>query len=96
MPVYEYECEGCRKILEIQQRMADRPLEVCPECGGVVRKLISRSSFQLKGSGWYNDGYSGTSNEKCPSADSSSSGPEAGSAPPCQSGGDCSHCPAAN
>ena len=61
MPVYEYECSGCKKVFEIQQRIADAPLNVCPECGASVRKLISRSSFQLKGSGWYSDGYSNCS-----------------------------------
>ena len=61
MPVYEYECSGCKKIFEIQQRIADAPLAVCPECGAPVRKMISRSSFQLKGGGWYSDGYSSCS-----------------------------------
>ncbi|MGE4560224.1 MAG: FmdB family zinc ribbon protein, partial [Desulfobulbus sp.] len=61
MPVYEYECSGCKKVFEIQQHIADAPLKVCPECGAPVRKLISMSSFQLKGSGWYSDGYSSCS-----------------------------------
>lgn len=93
MPVYEYECGGCEKVFEVQQRMADGPLTACPECGGAVRKLISMSSFQLKGSGWYNDGYSGRSNGKdgaaCPAA-----GKTVEATPPC-GGGACSHCPAA-
>jgi len=92
MPVYEYECKGCRKIFEIQQRIADAPVSVCPECGGGVRKLISMSSFQLKGGGWYTDGYSNGGNGKgsSPCADSSA-------APSCPGGGgSCCHCPAAS
>ncbi len=57
MPVYEYECTDCRKVFEIQQKMSDAPLTVCPECEGAVKKLMSMSSFQLKGGGWYADGY---------------------------------------
>ena len=60
MPVYEYECKACEKVFEIQQKMADAPLTKCPECDGPITKLMSMSSFQLKGGGWYADGYSST------------------------------------
>ena len=63
MPIYEYECKSCENVFEVQQRMTDDPLEACPECKGEVKKLISASSFQLKGGGWYADGYSGASND---------------------------------
>lgn len=93
MPVYEYECGRCIKVFEIQQRIADAPLAVCPDCGGEVRKLISRSSFQLKGGGWYSDGYSCGSTGK--SGDSAPSGGDVASTPPCQGGsGSCCQCPA--
>lgn len=62
MPIYEYECEQCHEITEAWQHLADEPLTTCQECGGELRKLISRSSFQLKGGGWYADGYSNTNN----------------------------------
>lgn len=88
MPVYEYECGACRKIFEVQQKMADAPLTQCPECEGSVRKLMSRSSFQLKGGGWYADGYASSS------GGSSATPPAAPS--PCQSGGSCANCPAAS
>ncbi|MBV5317583.1 MAG: zinc ribbon domain-containing protein [Desulfobulbaceae bacterium] len=94
MPVYEYECGGCEKVFEVQQRIADGPLTACPVCGGEVRKLISMSSFQLKGSGWYNDGYSGRSNDKAAPCETVSAVKDAGVTPPC-GGGACSHCPAA-
>ena len=64
MPVYEYECGGCNKVFEVQQRIADKPLTVCTECGGALRKLISMTSFQLKGGGWYTDGYSSPTSGK--------------------------------
>ena len=62
MPIYEYECNSCKKVIEITQRISDAPLSECPDCSGSVRKLISVSSFQLKGGGWYADGYNGSSN----------------------------------
>jgi putative FmdB family regulatory protein len=58
MPIYEYECTSCCNVFEIFQRMTEDPLTVCPDCSGPVKKLMSRSSFQLKGGGWYSDGYS--------------------------------------
>lgn len=58
MPIYEYECTSCCATFEVFQRMTESPLKVCPECAGTVKKLVSKSSFQLKGSGWYADGYS--------------------------------------
>jgi putative FmdB family regulatory protein len=57
MPLYEYECATCQKVHEVMQKFADAPLTECPECKGPVAKLISRSSFALKGSGWYTSDY---------------------------------------
>ena len=85
MPVYEYECPACEKIIEVQQRMADDPLTQCPECDGPVKKIMSRSSFQLKGGGWYADGYS-SAKGKTDTKKESSPTP---SKPPCKSGGSC-------
>jgi len=53
MPVYEYECETCGKHFEVWQKITEAPLNKCEACGGKLRKLISQSSFVLKGSGWY-------------------------------------------
>lgn len=53
MPVYEYGCMKCGKTHEIMQKFNDAPLAVCPDCGGEVKKLISNTSFILKGTGWY-------------------------------------------
>ncbi len=53
MPIYEYECDNCGKQSEVIQKFNDEPLISCPECGGHLHKLISHSSFVLKGTGWY-------------------------------------------
>ena len=51
MPIYEYECKNCKKVHEVQQKMVDAPLKECPDCGKEVQKIISASSFALKGTG---------------------------------------------
>ncbi len=53
MPIYEYRCGTCENKFEVMQKFSDAPVASCPKCGGSVRKLISNSSFHLKGSGWY-------------------------------------------
>jgi len=64
MPIYEYECEECHEVLEVSQSISESPKTTCPACSGPLKKLISMSSFQLKGGGWYSDGYNGPSNAK--------------------------------
>jgi putative FmdB family regulatory protein len=60
MPIYEYKCGDCGHVHEVITTLAERDTPPpCPECkSGEVRRLISRSSFALKGGGWYKDGYS--------------------------------------
>lgn len=58
MPLYEYVCKKCNKPFEIMQKMSESGNAKCPGCGGRGEKQISASGFQLKGSGWYKDGYS--------------------------------------
>lgn len=58
MPSYEYHCSNCGHDAEIFQKIAEAPLKSCPECGkDTFERLISQSSFALRGSGWYADGY---------------------------------------
>ncbi len=52
MPIYEYSCDKCG-VVEVLQRITDAPIKRCPNCGGKVERLLSKSSFILKGSGWY-------------------------------------------
>jgi putative FmdB family regulatory protein len=61
MPIYEYECADCGKIDEVLQKFSDKPLKKCRSCSGKVHKLISQSSFHLKGTGWYVTDYAGGS-----------------------------------
>lgn len=53
MPIYEYECTKCGEITEVWQKFSDPPITRCEKCSGKVRKLISQSTFHLKGTGWY-------------------------------------------
>ena len=53
MPIYEYECTKCGHQTEIWQKISDPDLAKCEKCKGKMRKLISQSSFHLKGTGWY-------------------------------------------
>ena len=53
MPLYEYQCKKCKHRFEKIQMFSDKPVKKCPECGGPLEKLISTSSVQFKGSGWY-------------------------------------------
>ncbi len=52
MPIYEYQCAKCGPFERIQ-KFSDPTLKRCPTCKGKVSKLMSNTSFQLKGSGWY-------------------------------------------
>mgnify|MGYP002635071536 CR=1 FL=1 len=64
MPIYEYRCESCKTELEKLQKISDLPLVECPECGNpTLVKLISASSFRLKGAGWYETDFK-TGNKK--------------------------------
>jgi len=59
MPFYEYACEKCESEFEVEQRITEDPLKSCPKCRSRrIKRLISRTSFSLKGGGWYADGYS--------------------------------------
>ena len=90
MPIYEYQCPDCHHQFEALQSFSDDPITDCPQCGGnQVSKLISRSSFILKGGGWYKDHYglkstasgdegTGTSEKSSSSGDSGDSTSTAG------------------
>jgi putative FmdB family regulatory protein len=58
MPIYEYVCEKCGEHIEVLQKVSDEPLKRCRKCRGKLEKIISRTAFQLKGSGWYKTDYS--------------------------------------
>ena len=53
MPIYEYLCESCGNGFEKWQKFSDPVVDKCSTCGGKSRRLISQSTFVLKGTGWY-------------------------------------------
>jgi putative FmdB family regulatory protein len=59
MPIYEYKCRKCGKQFEAFQGIADPELKSCKFCKGKVHKMVSLSSFSLKGTGWYATDYKG-------------------------------------
>jgi putative FmdB family regulatory protein len=69
MPIYEYECTACGKIEEVIQHFSDKTLKKCPHCSGRLQKLISQSTFHLKGSGWYVTDYANGANAKASSSE---------------------------
>ncbi|MDY6970694.1 MAG: FmdB family zinc ribbon protein [Thermodesulfobacteriota bacterium] len=64
MPVYEYECTKCGNNTEVFQKFSDLPVTECELCHGKMKKLISQSTFHLKGTGWYVTDYASKSTER--------------------------------
>lgn len=58
MPIYEYQCPQCGKTFEewVKASEAHRE-EPCPQCGTPSPRIMSRTSFVLKGDGWYVSDY---------------------------------------
>lgn len=95
MPIYEYRCTKCKKQHEVIQKMSDPPLKTCPSCKGKLEKELSLSGFQLKGGGWYKDGYTTAKPDKKSSeAGAASSAPT--TPPPAQSSPSAPAAPAAD
>lgn len=84
MPIYEYRCEKCGSELEVAQRITDAPLTSHAECGGTMKRLISTSTFHLKGSGWYATDYASGSGKKMAASENNScaAAPTPAAAPP--------------
>src|SRR5579872_4976096 len=58
MPTYEYVCRSCEHRFEQWQKMTDDPLQICPECGGHVRRVLYAAGIVFKGSGFYSTDHS--------------------------------------
>ena len=86
MPTYDYECDDCKRVYEVQQRISAEPLTVCQYCGGRIRRLLSPAPFILKGGGWYVTDYPSESRKKAMDAEKKSSD-GGGAAKPADGGG---------
>lgn len=73
MPIYEYQCDGCSEVFEVFQKVSD-PAPSQHSCGSTqLHRVLSNTSFVLKGTGWYitdyarkdqGDGKGGSKNKK--------------------------------
>jgi putative FmdB family regulatory protein len=73
MPLYEYQCDTCAHRFEVIQKFSDAPIDVCPKCGGPVKKLLSSPAIQFKGTGWYITDYAKKGSDSATTAASSDS-----------------------
>lgn len=68
MPIYEYKCKDCEKTYEkfytTISEAEKSPLDNCPDCQGELEKMISQSTFKLKGTGWYETDYGTKKSQK--------------------------------
>lgn len=65
MPFYEYQCRQCGHELEALQKISDKPLRKCPQCGkSALVKLVSAPIFRLKGGGWYETDFKSEQDKK--------------------------------
>jgi putative FmdB family regulatory protein len=71
MPIYEYECTKCGVIEEVLQKFSEKPLIKCNHCSGKLTKLVSHSTFHLKGSGWYATDYANKSKSSAKTSEKS-------------------------
>ena len=85
MPIYEYQCPKCGKVFEEWVHLSEAHLEVpCPDCGVGAPRIISETSFVLKGGGWYVTDYGyrkGVKEEGSSSASASDGGSDKADAP---------------
>jgi putative FmdB family regulatory protein len=69
VPTYEYECNKCRRVFEVRQRISEPALTTHEGCGGEVHRLISSAPFILKGEGWYVTDYPSEARKKAKEAE---------------------------
>src|ERR1700732_941678 len=81
MPIYEYKCPKCG-VVEVMQGIKEAALKKCPNCKSKVERMISSSSFVLKGSGWYATDYAKKSAPPAEASSPSNGGSENGAAKP--------------
>jgi putative FmdB family regulatory protein len=76
MPTYDYICTSCNNAWELEQRIVEDAVKVCPKCGASTakRQISAGAGFILKGGGWYADGYGPTKAAPASSGDEGSGG----------------------
>ncbi len=82
MPIYEYLCQDCKQIFEDWQQDHEERDIPCPVCGGNAKRIISSTSFVLKGGGWYASGYSSASDSAASAKPATKAAPAASPAKP--------------
>lgn len=73
MPIYEYHCNSCGNQFEKMQKM-DAPMEAACTCGASAERILSLTSFSLKGKGWASDNYGAPAPSSCASGSSCPTG----------------------
>jgi putative FmdB family regulatory protein len=64
MPIYEYQCNHCKEVFEIFHKIDEDVKVACPKCLTPAKKIISATSFILKGSGFYVNDYPSNSRKE--------------------------------
>jgi putative FmdB family regulatory protein len=82
MPLYEYKCIACQKLVEKIQKFSDPEITICPHCGGTLERVVSAPAIAFKGGGWYADGYASAKPAASSSSEGSTSSSTAASAAP--------------
>lgn len=64
MPIYEYRCDSCGAMRELILKPGEEARPTCAPCRKRMRRVISPTSFILKGSGWYVTDYPSAARKK--------------------------------
>lgn len=80
MPIYEYKCRSCEKVIEVIQKFSDEPLTVHEGCGGELERLLGSPALMFKGAGWYVNDYARAGSGKSNGSKSGESSSESKSA----------------
>jgi putative FmdB family regulatory protein len=73
MPLYEYKCIACQKLVEKIQKFSDPEITICPHCEGTLERVVSAPAIAFKGGGWYADGYASAKPAASASSEASTS-----------------------
>lgn len=78
MARYDYRCNKCGEVFEVEHGMMEHPEVACPSCGAEASKVFNASGIKFSGSGFYNTdqrgGGASTAATSGSSAESSSCG----------------------